>query len=51
MLRDEADWAEITSDCFPLASLQPVDESSSVDTFQATDVTFLFEVTALSYDL
>lgn len=31
--------------------MQPVDESSSVDTFQATDVTVFFEVTALSYDL
>ena len=41
----------VTSDCFPLACLQPVDKSSRVDTFQATDMTFFFEVTALSCDL
>lgn len=36
---------------FSTSMFAPVNKSSSVDTFQATDVTFFLKVTALSYDL
>lgn len=36
---------------FSTSMFAPVNKSSSVDTFQATDGTFFLEVTALSCDL